>query len=651
MKMNPTRSLLLALALAAFALPSFAAPTATKISKLSQAKLYNSDGSMTANNGTGGFGGGAALSHWFDGKKKTDGSDMWGGGGTYLPNLGNGGYCILDFTDDASDGYFVTQVCIAQCNAHPYSIYWSDDGTTWNAVSGAQNVSYVGEGVYGVNKIATHLKIVFNETGGWDLNICEIEAWGYEPVKPTNVASVSKAKLYNSDGSMTANNGTGGFGGGAALSHWFDGKKKTDGSDMWGGGGTYLPNLGNGGYCVLDFSNDLPDGYFVTDVAISQCNAHPYSIYWSTNGTEWTAVPGAQNVSYVGEGIYGVNKIAKFVKIVFNETGGWDLNICEIEVWGMDPDDITCLHENMTDESPAWVRYQEPTCTVNAREERFCPDCGERFEREALLTALGHIYVATLIEAGTVTSYGRGEVTCSREGCDYHIDFDGQPIDLATLGGEPYQGVVQYTDLTASSTGGQDGGICPGDVIDGVWDMTWNGYWFATSLSTNEYIQFKFGTTMDLTKIEYSVMNQDQTVYFNKYDPATGEETLLRSEIIVKDTSDGAPNYQRRTVTFTREAEGGEEPAPSPAPGRRSAPAVRSPSGDSNASGITVDAIRMRIGDVLDPETGEVVKKYMGTQYTGSSRNTVIIEVHPYGTIAGASKVDSGAKPAFLFMQ
>ena len=114
MKMNPTRSLLLALALAAFALPSFAAPTATKISTLSQAKLYNSDGSMTANNGTGGFGGGAALSHWFDGKKKTDGSDMWGGGGTYLPNLGNGGYCILDFTDDASDGYFVTQVCIAQ---------------------------------------------------------------------------------------------------------------------------------------------------------------------------------------------------------------------------------------------------------------------------------------------------------------------------------------------------------------------------------------------------------------------------------------------------------------------------------------------------------------------------------------------------------
>ena len=118
-------------------------------------------------------------------------------------------------------------------------------------MSGAQNVSYVGEGVYGVNKIATHLKIVFNETGGWDLNICEIEAWGYEPVKPTNVASVSKAKLYNSDGSMTANNGTGGFGGGAALSHWFDGKKKTDGSDMWGGGGTYLPNLGNGDIAFL----------------------------------------------------------------------------------------------------------------------------------------------------------------------------------------------------------------------------------------------------------------------------------------------------------------------------------------------------------------------------------------------------------------
>lgn len=636
----------LLLALAAFALPSMAAPTAEKISKVSQAKLYNSDGSMTANNGTGGFGGGAALSHWFDGKKKTDGTDMWGGGGTYLANLGNGGYCVLDFTDDASDGYFVTKVCISQCGAFPYSIYWSEDGTTWNAVSDAQNVSYVGEGVYGVNKLATHVKIVFNETGGWSLNISEIEVWGYEPVLPTKISKLSQAKLYNSDGSMTANNGTGGFGGGAALSHWFDGKKKTDGTDMWGGGGTYLANLGNGGYCILDFTDDMADGYYVTQVAISQCGAFPYSIYWSNDGTEWTAVPNAQNVSYVGEGVYGVNKIAKYVKIVFNETGGWSLNISEIEVWGMDPDDVTCTHPNVTDNSPAWTVYQAATCTGNALEERVCPDCGERFTREALLTALGHVYVATLIEAGTVTSYGRGTVTCSREGCDFHIDFDGQPVDLTTLGGEPYQGVVQYTDLTASSTGGQDGGISPSDVIDNAWTDGWNSYWFATSLSTNEYIQFRFGTTIDLTKIEYSVLNQDQTVYFNKYDPATGEETPLAQVIIVKDESEGALGYQRKTIYFTRSGEegGGASPAPDPAPGLLFA------TGDSNASGITVNAIRMRIGDVLDPETGAVVKRYMGTQYTGSSRNTVIIEVHPYGTIAGASKLDAGA-PMFILMQ
>ena len=614
---------LLALAFAAvFALPASAAPTAEKISKVSQAKIYNSNDTLTSNNGTGGFGGGASINHWFDGKKKTDGSDMWGGGGTYLANLADGGYCILDFTADATDGYFVTDVRISQCGAFPYSISWSDDGETWNAVSGAQHVSYVGEGVYGVNKLAKYVKIVFDETGGWSLNICEIEVWGYEPVKAEKISKVSQAKIYNSNGTLTSNNGTGGFGGGASINHWFDGKKKTDGSDMWGGGGTYLANLADGGYCILDFTDDMEDGYYVTDVRISQCNAFPYSISYSTDGVTWTDVPNATNVSYVGEGVYGVNKLAKYVKIVFNETGGWTLNICEIEVWGMDPDDVTCFHANVTDNSPAWVRYQDPTCTQNAREERYCPDCQERFEREALLSALGHIYVATLTEPGTITSYGSGEVNCAREGCDFHIEFDGDPIDLSTLGGEPISGVAQYTDLTAYSTGGTDGGISPSDLIDGVWADSWNGYWFAQGLSTNEWIQFAFGTPVEITKIEYSVLNQDQTVYFSKYDPATGEETLLKSVVIVKDTSDGAPGYQRKTLYFF----GGE---------------------DANET-VTLDALRMRIGDVLD-EQGNVAIAYIGTQY-GRPYHTCVLEVHPYGTISGAGKKDPG-KPMFILMQ
>ena len=47
-----------------------------------------------------------------------------------------------------------------------------------------------------------------------------------------------------------------------------------------------------------------------------------------------------------------------------------------------------------------------------------------------------------------------------------------------------------------------------------------------------------------------------------------------------------------------------------------------------------VDAIRMRIGDYVDPVTGETTK-YPGTQY-GAHFHTCIIEFHPWGTIQWA---------------
>ena len=315
----------------------------------------------------------------------------------------------------------------------------------------------------------------------------------------------------------------------------------------------------------------------------------------------------------------------------------------------MDPSSITCLHPNMTDDSPAWTVCTPATCTENAFEERFCPDCNARFEREVPLSKLGHDFQYTLTAPGTVSSYGSGYVECSR--CDvFHIEFKDDVVDLTTLGGPPINGVVQFTDLTVSSTGAEDGGVKPIYVMDGYWDNGWGHAWYSGDLGTNEWVQYAFGTKIDLTKIEYSVINEYQTVYFSKYDPATGVETLLKTIPIVKNTSEGAPGYQRRTVTFTREAEGGEEPAPAPqaAPGRRSA--SRSAPDDSNASGITVDAIRMRIGDYVDPVTGEPTP-YIGYNYGAHDRHVIVCEFHPWGTIPGAGKVDSGAKPAFLFMQ
>ena len=119
-----------------------------------------------------------------------------------------------------------------------------------------------------------------------------------------------------------------------------------------------------------------------------------------------------------------MNAFATAVKYVFNTCPNWTTHLAEVEVWAMDPSSITCLHPNMTDDSPAWTVCTAPTCTENGFEERFCPDCGARFEREVPLSKLGHDFVATLTTPGSASSYGSGYVECSR--CDeFHLEFNG----------------------------------------------------------------------------------------------------------------------------------------------------------------------------------------------------------------------------------
>ena len=316
--------------------------------------------------------------------------------------------------------------------------------------------------------------------------------------------------------------------------------------------------------------------------------------------------------------VFTVNKTATAVKYVFESFVSWTGSLAEVEVWAMDPDDLPCLHPNLDLETATYTPCSPATCTENATEECVCPDCGARFPRDVPLSKLGHIYVATLTKIGRTDRYGSGYVSCARTledpdthettwSCDFRIDFDGHDVDFTTLGGIPINGVVQYTDLTASSTGGLDGGIAPDDVMDNVWTDQWNGYWFAGGLSHNEYIQYLFGTTIELTKIEFSVLNEFQTVEFYKYDPETGEETLLRSIPIAKDTSEGALGYQRQTVDFFVY---------------------------DKLKKTFLNAVRMRIGDYVDPVTGETTT-YPGTKY-GAHYHTCIIEFHPWGTIQWA---------------
>ena len=676
MKTTPTRSLLLALALAAFALPSFAVE-ATKISDVAHSVFFRGG---KAYKGSAGTNGGHWTNRLFDG----DFTNY-----TYCNNSGDT-YLVIDVSyivTDPEGESFVTDVLVGHQGNAKYSLYYttepapdysgcetgsdgggtyyvgvSSDDRTWTAIDGATSVQEAGTKTYGVNQKVTAIKYVFDTFGSWTTSLAEVEVQGYEyvPPKAVKISSLDRSHFIRGNRVYVGNAG---LNGGHWTSRLFDGDF-TNYSYCNNSGTTELviPTTG-----LDDQGNDTGISWYVTEVKVGHQGNAKYSLYYTTeaapdyssyetandSGTyyvgltsddrTWIAIDGATGIQEAGTKTYGVNQKVTAIKYVFDTFGSWTTSLAEVEVWAMDPSSITCLHPNMTDESPAWIVCTPATCTENAFEERFCPDCGARFEREVPLSKLGHDFFYTLTEPGTTTSYGSGYVECSR--CDeFHIVFDGDIVDLTTLGGPPINGVVQFTDLYASSLGAEDGSIKPIYMMDNIWDNGWGHAYYFAECSSNEYAQYSFGTPIDLTKIEYSVINESQTVYFSKYDPATGVETLLKTIPIVKDTSEGALGYQRRTVTFTREAEGGDEP--SPAPTFDPAPTAD----DSNASGITVDVIRMRIGDYVDPATGEVTR-YIGYNYGAHDRHTIICEFHPWGTIPGAGKVDSGAKPAFLFMQ
>lgn len=522
---------------------------------------------------------------------------------------------MLDVPQDQE--VYATRIDITHAGNSRYSLYTSEDGTTWKIVGGATNVSHSGTASYSVFAVANYVKCTFESSSGGPKSLLEVEAWGFVKAKLAKVSNVDRSITFR-DGA--GHRGNYGFNGGSYSSGMFDGNFTGGLYQNTAGCEVVVPTTTN---TVTETGKPL----YVTEVKVGHVGNTQYSLYYTTepepknildnakDPRSWTLIDGADHVQEAGTKTYLVNQTVTAVKYVFDTTMSWTPSACEFEVWAIDPDDLPCMHETYDPVTATWIRCTPPTCTENAFEESFCPICGARFEREIPLTKLGHIYVATLTRVGRPDRYGSGYVSCSRTledpdtgettwTCDFRIDFDGQDVDFTTLGGIPINGVVQYTDLTAFSTGGLDGGISPEDVMDNVWTPQWNGYWFANGLSTNEYVQYQFGTTIELTKIEFSVLNQSQTVYFSKYDPETGEETLLRSIPIAKDETEGALSYQRQTVDFFVY--------------------------DKNKKTF-LDAIRMRIGDYVDPMTGEITK-YIGTQY-GARFHTCIIEFHPWGTI------------------
>lgn len=370
--------------------------------------------------------------------------------------------------------------------------------------------------------------------------------------EPQLVSKQSIATFYKSNGTVNGEP----FGGGTGMANFFDGNLTS---------GVYIgPNgrTDNGSYIVLDFTKDssMPSGgWFVTSFAISSATAHKYSLYYSPDGSAWTNVNDGVGVSKVGTGVYDVNEVAKKAKVVFDEIGGWTATVAEIQIYGVDPADLTCRHPNL----PDWEAIQATaSCTEYGIEQRQCPDCGEWFRRESSTALpLGHDFESHLDASGTSLQFGSGSITCKR--CDWALDLS-TPVNLVTnivggtkIGRVPVLGQVNFTEVTVSSTGQEIYGVTPNYLLDNNWTAAWNHYWFANSKSTAEYVQYAFGTMIDLTAVDISVPNRTHTLQFYSVEP-DGSETLVAEHAVEKDTSipdkvgnDDNPNaYQHFTVEF-----------------------------------------------------------------------------------------------------
>lgn len=467
-------------------------------------------------------------------------------------------YFILDFSDawggDANHLMYVKDITIGHLETRKYSLAVSEDGTTWTDI--ATEVETSGEEQYDVNARIKAVKYTFVRGTNTDNTLCEFHVSGYVSSVPKNIVYKQQAlaKLYYPDGTMTEDNGTTGFSGGAGLSHWFDGNKNTSGGLWDGGGGTWLGNLGNGGWCIVAVSNAFPEGCFVTDISVSQCSDFKYSLYW-LDEDGWHSVPDAIEVSRVGEGIYDVNQIAKAIKIFFNQTGGKTVNIAEIEIWGMTADDVFCMHPSYTEWT--YVEGSAASCLAPGIEERFCTVCGARFTREQS-EPMGHDFVSHLLVRGAYRKFGSGYIDCSR--CDWRLDFpldpnnplNTMPLDLVTnrvngtqIGAIYTKGQVHFTEISVTTTGNgadepdasQNWGVNPHALIDNHWDWEWQHYWYSirSSIDPDPHVDYIFGTEMDLAWVDLSTDKGSYTNLLLSVDDTTGEETLLATSSAFSD--------------------------------------------------------------------------------------------------------------------
>ena len=101
--------------------------------------------------------------------------------------------------------------------------------------------------------------------------------------------------------------------------------------------------------------------YFVTDFIVGHKGNTRYSLYYTTEAEpatilsnakdprNWAKIDGATDVTFAGIRTNGVNVVATAVKYVFDTTEEWVTSLGEVEVWGVDPTELGCLHQHKTE--------------------------------------------------------------------------------------------------------------------------------------------------------------------------------------------------------------------------------------------------------------------------------------------------------------
>lgn len=519
-----------------------------------------------------------------------------------------------------------------------YSLYTSEDGSTWTPVEGASSVTHVGTASYSVSRTAGLVKFTFDTSAGeYAPSLDEIEAWGYLKAKAKVVSNTSNASMCAKNGSGMTSNGQGGW-----NSWWgrlFDGNLTN--YQMW-------PKADPGGYALVDFTrNDGSEGalkeYFVTELKVSSTGTKKFTLQYSIDGENWIDVDGAVNVAYEGVATFTVAKTVKKVRYIFVD-GSWndfeDSYLAEFQVWGIDPNDAPCDHPSYSE----WILGAVPaTCTERAMDSRICLQCGERFTRISDNPPLGHDYVTTVLQPGRFSCrgdfpdrrrYGAGSIACSR--CSFRLDFP-TALDLVTntVGGMAICGikkenVIRFTDLSVSSENHPEYGPAANRIIDGDWSLNKEyPHWYSAG-TENQYADFEFGTTINLSAVEFAVYNHGYSLEFCSVDDETGTVSPFGSFTVVKDES--APGTTIEPVLMV-----------DPGTGRETEVLIRKEWTDKYQR-ITipffetpVKHLRIRIVD------DEPISVWGATSIR-------VLEIHPWGTVLGASDYLS-EKTTLLFLK